>query len=143
MRTLEHLAQSFADEIASHVEHNRKADLRRQELYGVWRRPLDAIQVALDLLGKELTRRLDLTGATMVNVYVSTHHRLVFHWRSELGDLRIEFEPTNQGVYYRVVEGPSVESSRLHSLDSIFDADELACGIVISQLRRMILPRLS
>ncbi len=135
MRTPARLAQDFADEVRAHEDYSQAYTLERQRLYGVWRKPLDAIQEALNLLGRELLGRLNLSGATMVNVQ-EIDHRLVFDWRSDLGDLRVEFEPTNLGVRYRI------EGGSLNELSISFAVEELACGIVVAQLRKLILPKL-
>lgn len=144
MRTPERLAQTFVDEVREQERRNRQQVLYRETHYREWAPTLETIQQALQRLGEEVITRLELPGATAADVYISKF-QLTFDWQSEHGSFRFRFEPTAEGIYYRI-DGESQHGYCRDMMNDdnrlMFSAAELACGIVIERLRKLILPRL-
>lgn len=138
------MAQGFAAEVPVQNERNQTNLLRREALYQEWKPALDAIEIALNRLAVELLNCLTLSKSRSADVYV-LRHRLTFDWQSEQGRVRVSFEPTVEGVYYRVL-GEKYEGYCRDLVNNygslVYSAPELACGIVIERLRKLILPKL-
>jgi hypothetical protein len=145
MNTPERLAQNFVDEVRAQEARNRAEVLNREKHLKQWGPTLETIRDALTRLSEELSERLNLPGYTLADVYI-VRSRLVFDWQSEHGSFRFAFDPTAEGVFYRIEgENQSGYCRDLKNDDgrTIYSAAELACGIVIERLRKLILPRLA